>query len=152
MLRIALEFPAAEPGGRPSWVELTESGQSGPIRRLQAPDLGTAQRFTARATDPVFLDLDVELAESVPQAYAAFAAAHPGWEPGMRRPTVVHPGTAATLAGLLADIWLARVADGVTLRSAQPGRLAHRVLTDLRPELSSYGIDFAGAAPLATAG
>jgi hypothetical protein len=95
--------------------ELTSGGQ--PVVRLTAPDLQWAKRGTARIHADgggVAVILDVSVA--VPGDFRVPAASE----------TVHYAGTVAGLAGLIADIGLAGVADGVTLVPATelgPGEL-----------------------------
>jgi hypothetical protein len=99
------------------WVELTSGEQ--PAVRVSAPDLQRAQRATARiradAPVAVVLDITVLVAEdyrSARRGMSAVAADSPA--------TVQYVGTLEGLAGLVADIFVAGVADGVTLISATP--------------------------------
>lgn len=84
--------------------ELTAGG--GPVVRLAAPDLQRAKRRTDRIHadgDDVAVILDV--AVSVPGDFRVGASTE----------TVHYAGTVAGLTGLIADIDLAGVADGVAL-------------------------------------
>jgi len=134
-LRIAVEFP----GDPREWVELTPDAP-GQTERFRAPTLRDAAARTARSTNASFVDLDVFLAESVPDAFAGLAARRPGWSPGTRTESLVHAGTPSTLAGLLFDIWTARVADGVVLRSDDPLALSRQIVGDVLPLLSARGL------------
>ncbi len=106
--------------------ELTAGG--GPVVRFTAPDLQRAQRGAARiraAGDGVAVILDV-------------AVAVPGdFRSGGGDATVRYAGTVDGLAGLIADIDSADVADGVTLIPAAGWprqdlrRLGHDVLRRL---------------------
>lgn len=112
------------------WSELSEGGP--PTVRITALDLAHARRARARiraaaGTDPVsvILDLTVAVADDFRSARLALG---PG--DGVR-----YAGTVDGLAGLLADIEAAGVADGVTLLPA-PGRsdlheLGHDLLSRL---------------------
>ncbi|MCV7193604.1 hypothetical protein [Mycolicibacterium brumae] len=134
-LRIALH---TEPEG---WVELTNSAADpGEITRLRVGALSDAARLAAASARPAFVDVDVVLADSVNQAFLEFTELHPQWSPGARADALAHPGTSATLAGLLWDIWAARVADGVTLRSADPEQLLRRIVDEVIPLLESRGL------------
>ncbi|MCF8610434.1 hypothetical protein L5G28_09730 [Gordonia sp. HY285] len=117
------------------WIELTDGDVDAPVTRVRASSLGEAAQATARASGPVFVDLDVHLADTVRAAYAEYAAAHPGWTPGARTGTLVHPGTVATLVGLLRDIAVTGVADGVTLRGPDASVLIRQVIEDVAPIL-----------------
>jgi hypothetical protein len=95
-------FVADQAGGDPS--ELTAGGA--PVVRLSAPDLQRAKRGAARihasgSDVAVILDVAVE----VPGDFRA----------GAPSDTVHYRGTVSGLTGLIADIDLAGVADGVTL-------------------------------------
>ncbi|GAB11178.1 hypothetical protein GOARA_064_01800 [Gordonia araii NBRC 100433] len=120
------------------WVELTPSAPDD-VERFAAPTLRDAAQRTARSPLPAFVDLDVYLAETVSTAFAGYARLHPEWTPGSPTESLVHAGTASTLAGLLWDIWAARVADGVTLRSADP-HLVRRVVSEVLPLLTVRGL------------
>lgn len=136
-LRIAIEFPGT--GTEPArWVELTESG-SEPTRRLHASTLADAQRRTSTSSEAVFVDLDVLVADSVSEAYDRYRVSRPGWAPGTKTGKLVHPGTADTLAGLLSDIAVAGVADGVTLTADDAGELVDIVYSDLAERLTARG-------------
>ncbi|WP_431234014.1 hypothetical protein ACQ856_04975 [Mycolicibacterium psychrotolerans] len=105
-----------------AWTELTEftAGQR-PVVRLSAPDLQEAARRRRRLpTDvAVVLDLAVSVADDPRTALAAISD-HGGTE-GVR-----YAGTVDGLAGLVADLYVAGVADGVTLIPVGPA-------DDLRP-------------------
>ncbi|STZ25012.1 Uncharacterised protein [Mycolicibacterium aichiense] len=105
-----------------AWTELTEvtAGQR-PVVRLSAPDLQEAARRRRRLpTDvAVVLDLSVAVADDPRTALAAISD-HGGTE-GVR-----YAGTVDGLAGLVADLYVAGVADGVTLIPVGPA-------DDLRP-------------------
>ncbi|MBI3693096.1 MAG: hypothetical protein HY239_21160 [Mycolicibacterium aromaticivorans] len=105
-----------------AWTELTEftAGQR-PVIRLSAPDLQEAARRRRRLpTDvAVVLDLAVSVADDPRTAMAAISD-HGGAE-GVR-----YAGTVDGLAGLVADLYVAGVADGVTLIPVGPA-------DDLRP-------------------
>ena len=115
---------------------------SGRVERFRAPALRDAADKTARCAAAAFVDLDVYLADSVPAAFAGLARQRPGWVPGRREGTLVHAGTPATLAGLLADIWSVKVAHGVTLRPIEPAalepRLAEQIISSTA-KLTSLG-------------
>lgn len=101
-------FVAEGPGG---WDELTEGDQ--PTVRVAAPDLQQARRATARIRADrrdvaVILDVAISVAGD-------FRSARKAFEPESRPGTVTYAGTVDGLAGLIADIGAADVADGVTL-------------------------------------
>ncbi|MFV8275283.1 hypothetical protein [Mycobacteroides abscessus] len=111
------------------WLELT--GGTGVTARVNAPDLKQAQRArhslrTSRKDAPaVILDVYVHVEADSRSARKHFAS--------LRVPAAVsYAGTPEGLAGLIADIYLAGVADGVTLIPVSPttdiGCAARRVL------------------------
>ncbi|MCF8571800.1 hypothetical protein L5G32_16145 [Gordonia sp. HY002] len=124
-LRIAVESDDAD------WTELTDSSAGAPPTRIRSSSLGEAAAAAARSARPVFVDIDVHVADTVTAAFAEYADANPGWAPGARTGTIVHPGTVATLVRLLHDIEATGVADGVTLR----GPHAHALIDRLTPDL-----------------
>jgi hypothetical protein len=86
------------------------------------------------------LDVGRAYGGAVSRAYAEYAAQHPGWTAGARTGTIVHPGTATTLANLLSDVSAAHVADGVTLRGPDASALIRVLLDDVAPLLAGRGI------------
>ena len=97
-------------GSSDEWNELT-SGDRPPVR-LAAPDLLRAQRSAARIRSDesdvaVILDVRVTVTSDVHAAQASLATGDGS--------TVRYVGTVDGLTGLIADIELADVADGVTL-------------------------------------
>ncbi|MBM7365716.1 hypothetical protein [Gordonia hydrophobica] len=137
-LRIAIEYPDGPDSAR--WVELTEDGSRRP-ERFRAATLLAAQKRTAGAAGDAFVDLDVLVAASVSEAYDRYREVRPGWRPGAPVPSLVHPGTVDTLAGLLADIAVTGVADGVTLTSRDAEQLLDLVYGDLAERLVAHGAD-----------
>ncbi|ALG87073.1 hypothetical protein ACH46_20065 [Gordonia phthalatica] len=121
-------------------MELTDVGSRG-SKRVRAATLLDAQKRTATASDDVFVDLDVLVASSVSEAYDRYRRIRPGWQPGARVPSLVHPGTVDTLAGLLADIAVTGVADGVTLTSRDAEQLLDLIYGDLAERLAVHGTD-----------
>lgn len=119
------------------WTELTCGAE--PAVRIQARDLQHAQRASRRLhadTDAaVVLDLEVLIAEDRRAARRLLSAVSPS------RETVHYVGTVDGLAGLLADIESAGVADGVTLIPVAPEQdaraLAERALSRLRLKQAS---------------
>lgn len=133
-LRLAVEH-------RGGWTELTDPGQSADqVTRIRTGGLADAARLAARAPRPAFIDIQVLLARSVNDAFLAFADEHPGWSAGTRAEAIVHPGTAATLAGLLWDIWAAGVAPGVTLQARDSATLIDKLRTEVLPLLAARGL------------
>ena len=97
-----------------AWSELT-SGPD-PVVRVAAGDLQQARRARTRLRGgdgevAVILDVTVEVAADVRAAYASLG-------PGESTGGVRYAGTVSGLAGLIADIETAGVADGVTLLGA----------------------------------
>jgi hypothetical protein len=115
-LRAVRVFLASGPGGTP--IELT-AGSATAIR-VSAPDLQRAQRMRSRirrsahtrGDDPdetaVILDLTVAVADDFRSARTALATTNAS-------ESLSYAGTIGGLVGLIADIYLAEVADGVTL-------------------------------------
>ncbi|BCI55519.1 hypothetical protein NIIDNTM18_47970 [Mycolicibacterium litorale] len=102
---------------RGEWDELTDGDRH--AVRVSAPDLQQARRARARiragAEDvAVILDVTVSVGADFRSARSAFAAVSDADE------TVRYAGTVDGLAGLIADIEMADVADGVTLLAAGP--------------------------------
>lgn len=128
-LHLAVSVDDFDSGGTIArWTVLSDPVASNPstdIIRIHAIDLREAQRKTAkkraevaaRGGDPthvrVFVDVDVTIAENPRAAYAEWSRL----EPAARRTpsSLEYVGTARGLAGLIADIHAAQVADGVTL-------------------------------------
>lgn len=99
--------------GAADWTELTEGDQR--AVRVSAPDLQRARREAARLRPEgvsVILDVAVVVAEDFRSARNALGAVDPA--------TVHYAGTVDGLAGLIADIGSADVADGVTLIPGSP--------------------------------
>ncbi|WP_264043981.1 hypothetical protein [Mycolicibacterium hodleri] len=101
-------------GAGDDWSELTAGGE--PTVRLAAPDLQRAQRGRARIQSDrgdveVILDLTVAVASDF-RSVRDLAVVDDG--------TLRYAGTVDGLAGLIADIEVAGVADGVTLIAASP--------------------------------
>ncbi|WP_234816730.1 MULTISPECIES: hypothetical protein [Mycolicibacterium] len=100
-----------------TWTELTDGGE--PTVRISAPDLAQARRLRTRirsedAGASVVLDVTVAVAGD-------YRSARRGLELAGSEANVRYVGTVDGLAGLIADIESAGVADGVTLLPATPG-------------------------------
>lgn len=95
-----------------NWSELT-SGEAAAVR-LAAPDLQQARRARGRMADDVAVILDITVAVG-----ADFRAARDAL-PSQDDDTLRYVGTIDGLAGLVADIFVAEVADGVTFIPASP--------------------------------
>lgn len=100
-----------DPGG--AWTELTTGWR--PTVRLSAPDLSEARRRRGRLPRDVSVILDVTVSVADDSRAALLAAAE--GDPHIVR----YLGTVDGLAGLVADLYVAGVADGVTLLPATPG-------------------------------
>ncbi|CAN5711408.1 hypothetical protein BH09ACT8_BH09ACT8_44650 [soil metagenome] len=114
--------------GDADWVEVTSDGR--PAVRVSAPDLQQAQRARARLRRdepvPVVLDITVLVAEDYRSARRGMSVVHE------HAPTSVHyAGTLDGLAGLIADIFVAGVADGVTLIAAAADQDVRRLAEDV---------------------
>ncbi|OBK72667.1 hypothetical protein A5651_15720 [Mycobacterium sp. 1274761.0] len=124
----------ADPTGD-NWRELT-SGDTTAVR-LTAPDLQQARRARRRITDDVAVILDVTVA--VAADFRSARDAMPDTDDG----TLHYAGTIDGLAGLVADIFLAEVADGVTIIPASPqqdmGKLADAALDRIARRLPLAG-------------
>ncbi|MCV7422314.1 hypothetical protein H7K45_17335 [Mycobacterium yunnanensis] len=101
-------------GAGDDWSELTDGGE--PTIRLAASDLQRAQRGRARIQADhgdveVILDVTVAVAPDF-RSVRELAVVDDG--------TLRYAGTVDGLAGLIADIGVAGVADGVTLIAASP--------------------------------
>lgn len=105
-----------------SWTELTENG--GPAVRISAPDLAQARRLRARIEDDSAVILDITVAVAADYRSARLQVA--GNDVNVR-----YVGTILGLAGLIADIDAAGVADGVTLIPAAPGQDLRAVGVDV---------------------
>ena len=99
-----------------TWTELTEG--RAPTVRISAPDLAAARRKRAgirSEDDTVSVILDVVVAVA-----GDYRTARRGLEAAGADAAVRYVGTADGLAGLIADISSAGVADGVTLLAGTP--------------------------------
>lgn len=115
--------------GDEAWSELTSGPE--PVVRVAAGDLQQARRTRARLRDDdggvaVILDVTVAVASDVRAAYASLSSDESAT--GVR-----YAGTVSGLAGLIADIETAGVADGVTLvggtATSDLAEIGRRVLT-----------------------
>jgi hypothetical protein len=108
--RVLRLFVADASGG--NWSELT-SGEATAVR-LTAPDLQQARRARGRISDDVAVILDITVAVAADFRSARDAMPHRDDD------TLHYAGTIDGLAGLVADIFMAEVADGVTFIPASP--------------------------------
>lgn len=95
------------------WTELTDGEQ--PAVRFSAPDLQQAQRLRRRLAGAAVLDVTVVVDDDFRSAQHRLDALDTD-----SSDTLAYAGTLDGLAGLIADIYLAGVADGVTLIPATP--------------------------------
>jgi hypothetical protein len=120
-----------------NWSELT-SGEAAAVR-LSAPDLKQARRARGRIADDVAVILDITVAVA-----ADFRAAHDAM-PQSHDDTLHYAGTIDGLAGLVADIYMADVADGVTFIPASPDQ-DMRKLADAALHRIALRLPLSGAA------
>lgn len=110
------------------WLEVTPDGQA--AVRVSAPDLQQAQRARARIRrdEPVavVLDVTVLVAEDYRSARRGMSAVQDD-----APVSVQYAGTLDGLAGLIADIFVAGVADGVTLIPATADQDVRRLAGDV---------------------
>ncbi|BBY19206.1 hypothetical protein MLIT_47980 [Mycolicibacterium litorale] len=107
------------------------------VVRVSAPDLQEARRARARiraGADDVAVILDVTVAVG-----ADFRSARSAFEPDAGDGTVRYAGTIDGLAGLIADIEMADVADGVTLLAAGPRQDLRALGRDVLARLALRG-------------
>lgn len=112
------------------WTELTDGGE--PVVRITAPDLARARRIRAGVDGDVAVILDVTVAVG-----ADFRSARRALQVATDDANVRYVGTVLGLAGLVADIEAAGVADGVTLVAAAPGQDLRAVGVDVQRLLTS---------------
>jgi hypothetical protein len=116
------------------WVEVTSDGE--PAVRVSALDLQQAQRARTRIRKQeavaVVLDVAVLVADDYRSARRGMAAAD------VDSPASVHyAGTLDGLVGLIADIYVAGVADGVTLVPVTPEQDVQRLAADVLTRISA---------------
>ena len=121
---------------RGEWDELTDGARD--AVRVSAPELPPARRARARiraGADDVAVILDVTVAVG-----ADFGAARTAFRPDADGDgTVRYAGTLDGLAGLIADIETADVADGVTLLAAAPRQDLRALGRDVLARLALRG-------------
>lgn len=122
---------------RDEWDELTDGNRR--AVRVAAPDLQEARRARARiragADDDVAVILDVTVAVG-----ADFRSARTVFlSGGTDASTVRYAGTVDGLAGLISDIEMAGVADGVTLLAAAPRQDLRALGRDVLARLALRG-------------
>jgi hypothetical protein len=97
----------------PEWTELTSGEQ--PAERFSASDLQRAQRMRRRIEGDAVLDITVVLDDDFRSAQIQAATLN-----AAESDSLSYAGTLDGLAGLVADLFVAGVADGVTLIPAAP--------------------------------
>ncbi len=120
-----------------NWSELT-SGDAATVR-LAAPDLQQARRARGRLADDVAVILDITVAVAADYRSARNSMTSLGSD------TLHYAGTIDGLAGLVADIFMADVADGVTFIPASPQQDI-RELADAALDRIAQRLPVAGAA------
>jgi hypothetical protein len=133
--RVLRLFVADASGG--NWSELT-SGEATAVR-LTAPDLQQARRARGRISDDIAVILDITVAVA-----ADFRSARDAM-PQRDDETLLYAGTIDGLAGLVADIFVAEVADGVTFIPASPAQDI-RELADAALDRIARRLPLSGAA------
>jgi alkanesulfonate monooxygenase SsuD/methylene tetrahydromethanopterin reductase-like flavin-dependent oxidoreductase (luciferase family) len=134
-----------------TWTEITDAVPSETTARISAADLREGQQTrTALRADAVaagkdadsvavFLDIEFHIADDARTARREFATFDVPAVPGSIR----YVGTAAGLAGLVADVKAAEVADGVTLVAVGPeARNLADVAAGVVPWLEDRGVAF----------
>lgn len=99
-------------GEQAEWTELTAGGK--PAVRFSAPDLQQAQRLRRSLHGAAVVDITVVVDDDFRSAQKQFVELD-GSADSLR-----YAGTLDGLAGLIADIYVTGVADGVTLISGAP--------------------------------
>ncbi|MDJ0393454.1 hypothetical protein QMK17_08920 [Rhodococcus sp. G-MC3] len=153
-VRVALAHSAA-------WTEITNSVPTDLVKRIQASDLREGQQARARARSEaieagneadsvaVFLDIEFHIADDARTARREFSASDAPTVPSSIR----YVGTATGLAGLIADVKAADVADGVILIPV--GTQNHpfdKVVDGVLPWLEQRGVGFASDAVASVTG
>jgi hypothetical protein len=128
-------FVADASGG--NWSELT-SGEATAVR-LVAPDLQQARRARGRISGDVAVILDITVAVAADYRSARDAM------PSLDDDTLHYAGTIDGLAGLVTDIFIAEVADGVTFIPASPEQ-DMRELADAALDRIARRLPLSGAA------
>jgi hypothetical protein len=121
---------------RDEWDELTDGDRQ--TVRVAAPDLQEARRARARiraGADDVAVILDVTVAVGADFRSARTVFLSGSTDDG----TVRYAGTVDGLAGLISDIEMADVADGVTLLSAAPRQDLRALGRDVLARLALRG-------------
>ena len=154
-------------GRRGAWTEITDGSPADnaspheTLRRIHAADLRESQQIRLRARSEaiaagddadsvaVFLDVEIWIADDARTARREFAASKGPAVPSSIR----YVGTPSGLAGLIADIGAAAVADGVTLIPVGADtRALAAVALGVVPWLEKRGVVFSAAAVRAATG
>lgn len=136
---------------RGAWTEITDGSKRGTIRRIHAADLRESQQIRRRVLSEaveagddtervaVFLDIEIWIADDAGTARREFAASDAPAVPSSIR----YVGTPSGLAGLVADVGAAEVADGVTLVPVgADARTLAAVALGVVPWLEKRGVTF----------
>lgn len=132
------------------------TSDSGPAVRVQAVDLRDAARQSARLraeaaahgrqSSTVLVDIEVLVAETARVARTMCAELEPSLREPHRPKSLTYIGTSRGLAGLIADICMLRIADGVALVPLGKTAMSDRIFDDVLLQLTSMGfvVDTAG--------
>lgn len=144
-----------------TWTEITDARPTETFTRVRASDLREGQQARSRAraevveagkdadSVAVFLDIEIYIADDARTARREFVALNAPDVPDSIR----YVGTASGLAGLVADVNAADVADGVTLIPIGPEqRNLERVVGGVVPWLEDRGVTFSGDAVASATG
>ncbi|WP_068279408.1 hypothetical protein [Aldersonia kunmingensis] len=145
-----IELTAGAPGVEP--LDLTAYPDA--VRRVRATDLREAQKLRARIRaeaesagrnpDSVSVVLDIEtlLAADASAALRRLGELDSLLSEPRRTDSVPYIGTAEGLVGLIGDLRLAEVADGVTLRPLELDNTLPLILGEVMAELSARGLSY----------
>lgn len=145
-----IELTAGAPGVEP----LDLSAYPDAVRRVRAADLRAAQKIRAniraeaeragRNPDSVsvVLDIDTLLAADASTALRRLGELDNLLPEPRVAESVPYIGTAEGLVGLIADLRLAEVADGVTLRPLELDNTLARILGEVMSALSARGLSY----------
>ena len=124
---------------RPATIGASSRPATAAAVRLAAPDLQQARRARGRIADDVAVILDITVAVA-----ADFRSARNSMT-SLDTDTLHYAGTIDGLAGLVADIFMADVADGVTFIPASPQQDVRKV-ADAALDRIARRLPLAGAA------
>ena len=137
MAGVQRSFRMFTAGADSGWTELTSG--AGPAIRVSAVDLQAAKRERSRLRSggdvSVVLDITVQIAENFRAARRGLPA-----QVGSGTDAIRYVGTLDGLAGLVRDVFVAEVADGVTLLPATPEQ---DVCALALAALAASGLEFA---------